>query len=414
MENEAACRGDPMDWRGDRQSVEELNQILTTHLGQVRDIIKKECQTIIGTLECAAIPEQRSSTGFPGGSLTRKLSSRDGPGPAAAPATDQAPLPGASLEREVDDLKVRLATKESELDQARSQVKDATDKQENMKRQLFQEQYRAKELQDKLANLRGILTKAPSGIILDGDVQAKFMEVRNLAHMVVRKLYSRERISSAGDRSNESRSFFEPFVSKRIPSQYFENRFRGKVFDILDENLLSRPQFGLGHKDHKLERRLTEIEQDWKNLQIAVRYPREMADWRLATLKCVELMRTEPDAPKETFERIWDFMLPALTTNHEDEERGRAALVKLCEEAYSLAIMTRKSRDTFIMEKPPHRALLSEWTDCVEEFAHESIRHGEFTGKIQFCLFGGLSKIPEEHPGAKIVLEKAQVVVIGT
>ncbi|KAF4442544.1 hypothetical protein F53441_11705 [Fusarium austroafricanum] len=405
MDNEAVGRGDPMDC--DRQLSDELDQILKTHLGQVRNIVRTEYQTIIGTLERGTIPEQRSSTGFPGGSFDR-------PGPAAAPGTDQAPIPGASLEREVDDLKVRLATKESELDQARSQVEEATDKQENMERQLFEERYRNKELQEQVTKLRGILTKAPGGIIMDGDVTAKFMEVRNLAHMVVRKLYSSERISSPGNRNDESRSFFEPFVLKHIPSQYFENHFRGKVFDILDRNLFSRPQFGLGREDHKLERRLTQIEQDWKNLQIAVRYPKEMADWRLATLKCVELMRTKPDAPKETFEDIWDFMLPALTTNRGDEERGQASLVRLCEEAYSLAIMMRKSRDTFIVEKPPNRALLSEWADCAEEFANESIGHSASTGDILFCLFGGLSKIPEDHPTSKIVLEKAQVVVFGT
>jgi hypothetical protein len=111
-----------------------------------------------------------------------------------------------------------------------------------------------------------------------------------------------------------------------------------------------------------------------------------------------------------TAKMIWDFMRPLLlqSTSHQELEN---LLIKLCMDAFSLAIDLRRSKHIYKFEEPASGQVVDQ--DEVEPQASEKdLEQGLGVPRIAFSLSSALVKYPAHSLGERVVLEKAHVVIL--
>jgi hypothetical protein len=126
-------------------------------------------------------------------------------------------------------------------------------------------------------------------------------------------------------------------------------------------------------------------------------------------------MNMKEDISTFTAERIFKFFTPLISpkVTIREEEEFRAMILKLCQSAFALRMMMRRSKEGYRCE-----GLVAEKTtrlvDC-EDFAEpqfvENGKQNEGSDEIAYCLFGALTKHPEYKVEGRKVLEKAHVVM---
>ncbi len=97
-----------------------------------------------------------------------------------------------------------------------------------------------------------------------------------------------------------------------------------------------------------------------------------------------------------------------------DATELQAHIRKVCDNAFKLAMVMRRSRDGYKCETPPVEkgaCLLAEFDTLVEPMSVEGGKNTENSGHIAYTLFGALTKHPASQADGPRVLEKAQVVM---
>lgn len=93
----------------------------------------------------------------------------------------------------------------------------------------------------------------------------------------------------------------------------------------------------------------------------------------------------------------------------------RELYLSLCRDAFNFTLLLRRCRDLYKCESPmPDTKLVSNDADAQdrEPSLNGTIEHSNSDDRdIAFVLFGALVKYPELDPEARLVLEKAHVVV---
>jgi hypothetical protein len=139
-----------------------------------------------------------------------------------------------------------------------------------------------------------------------------------------------------------------------------------------------------------------------------------VANWRIATLNCVEQLKFEEKQLSIQVARyINDFFKPLISAeaNANDKHGLETKVVALCKDAFTLRIAMRKSKGNYRCEVLPHGTLQSKNEDIAEAMEVEGGKDAERSDVIMFTLFGALTKQPEDTAKEKIVLEKAHVVL---
>jgi hypothetical protein len=137
-----------------------------------------------------------------------------------------------------------------------------------------------------------------------------------------------------------------------------------------------------------------------------------VADWRIATLNCVEQLKfEEKQLSIRVAQYINDFFKPLISVgaNAHDKQKLEKKVVTLCEDAFTLRIAMRKSKGNYRCEVLGSGALQSKNEDIAEAMEVEG--GNKPSDVILFTLFGALTKQPEDMAKEKIVLEKAHVVL---
>jgi hypothetical protein len=128
-------------------------------------------------------------------------------------------------------------------------------------------------------------------------------------------------------------------------------------------------------------------------------------------MRCAELLGGQTKLPESTATLIWDFMVPILPQSKTAEKEADKLIRKLCDDAFNLAILMRKSKDKYIVGAPKENTLMSSFEGAEPQ---DTERGGPTVSRespvIAFCLFGALIKRPEHNPDERMVLEPAHVV----
>lgn len=138
-------------------------------------------------------------------------------------------------------------------------------------------------------------------------------------------------------------------------------------------------------------------------------------EWRAATMKVTDHFRDDQRSLSRHYQGlIWEFFEVFETNGPEAEEKGKAMLEQLCNDATDLSLLMRKAKDQFFVQHMHETVgkLISEYEATVEEEVSEPIGSRDLQAQtVAYILAGALVKVSKENPKENQVLEPAQAVV---
>ncbi|RDL33957.1 uncharacterized protein BP5553_08325 [Venustampulla echinocandica] len=276
-----------------------------------------------------------------------------------------------------------------------------------------------KKLAEQAAKFRSIIlnqTSSSGEAIDDSRITTPFIDIRGQIQRIVFKHYSpvqKPRPLSASA-TQKQREFFD-FWEQGLSQAQLKNRTRAVIFELLNENLLSHPCFGLDDFEPagQLESALAGFEVALGS--VSQGHESEIIEWRTRTIKCARLLNApESTRPEKVAELIWSFMAPILppkTPAYADAyEDLRELLLRLCTCTLNLTLLMRGCKDNFKCETPKAGQDFAD--EDAEAQVSERVGSQDAEGsKIAFALAGAIVKYPENRPEDRVILEKAHVVV---
>ncbi|KAG6236946.1 hypothetical protein E4U25_003214 [Claviceps purpurea] len=189
---------------------------------------------------------------------------------------------------------------------------------------------------------------------------------------------------------------------------------RASIFRSIHYFILNKDIFGLAEScspdQHDSEVRLDHALGDFEGLLRAKKVTNKfISDWRLATFKCVETFGHAPgDASVARFD-IWKILLPFHKPG-QDVSKLYTDIQQLCDNAFTLRLLTRQSDDRYQFEIPEDGVEYDPTEGSVE--AYGVIGGAEESNIIAIAFCGALVKYTvNEDTEISCVLEPAQVVV---
>ncbi|KAI4227922.1 MAG: hypothetical protein LQ349_006634 [Xanthoria aureola] len=189
---------------------------------------------------------------------------------------------------------------------------------------------------------------------------------------------------------------------------------RGKIFEMINRELISARSFGVSQSEH-----------DLKDFEISLEGSKALshsalAEWRSRTIECGASLGEKSKGPGETSKDVLDFMDPYVSATTVASAVSLDLLKKtmgeLCDKAYSLSLLLRRSK----------KATFQIWTAKAENVVtgpvEANVSCQEFDGPAKaeilgsravMTIFGGLVKVPGDTAGGQIVLERSHVVCSG-
>ncbi|KAH8595948.1 hypothetical protein B0O99DRAFT_671908 [Bisporella sp. PMI_857] len=316
------------------------------------------------------------------------------------------------LTARIDSLSLELGEKKSEIDQLKW---NAEIQQQNFNAQLYNEQQKFRQLNERIANLRSMLIKPSTVHVIDSAVIAKFSSLASQIIRIVRGTYGDKLVSPLSQTNQVQYEFFSPWKQFKRPKKYLANRVRGEIFNILCVRIISRPFFGYDRTLSKYDEDLETLEGFfWKKLK--KENLKDFVEWRSASIKCGELVKGETkmsdsNIAADTAQYIWEFLKPLEIKDAAAGKKCQELLLKLCEDALALSALMRSARDVFRVLKKFEGPLTGHLEFADEEADEKADSKDTPVGDVAFCLFGALVKRTEEDPLKLITLEKARLVV---
>jgi uncharacterized protein (UPF0335 family) len=141
-------------------------------------------------------------------------------------------------------------------------------------------------------------------------------------------------------------------------------------------------------------------------------------EWRIQTIECIEQLGHQSQSASNAAEDIFEFFSPILSKGGgpRSEAELRTNLQELCETAYKLRMMMRKSKEGYRCVMPDiddsNKNLLSEYEHLAEELGVEGGKNNEGSNEIAYFLSAALVKqrgdLTDDKP---MVLEKGYVIL---
>lgn len=162
------------------------------------------------------------------------------------------------LRREVESSHASLAKLQHENSALRAEYSSSKEGHENIRRELAQERLKSAELESKTANLRSMLIPTNETQLSDGEVIAKFASLRSQILKLVKTVWSHE--FKDVHVTEEQSMILSPFATDEIDLRYLDNRLRGVVFSILNDQIFGVRHYGLDEKRAGLSKTLRKVE----------------------------------------------------------------------------------------------------------------------------------------------------------
>ena len=266
----------------------------------------------------------------------------------------------------------------------------------------------------------------------DDKIHDLFVELRGLIQGIVHRHYvvqGHKKLTSHNNPWFDRQKRFRDNLKGLRSEQMQKFWMRGKIFELINRELLSARSFGVSQSEHYLE----DFENSLEGSK-AGRFPPKqhlsigsltlgllssvsrsaLAEWRSRTIECGAFLGENSKWPGETCQDVLDFMDPYLSaTTVASHEQLKKSMRGLCDKAYSLSLLMRRSKKaTFQIWTAKADSILTgpiEVNASCQEF--DGPATAEILGsRVVMTIFGGLVKIPDESVSGHIVLERSHVV----
>ncbi|KAL8979282.1 MAG: hypothetical protein Q9205_005343 [Flavoplaca limonia] len=311
------------------------------------------------------------------------------------------------LRVEKKDLEDDLATSRVHLAASRKETTDA--KVSNRK------------LLEQNTRYRSIITNSGSDEmeVPDTKIHGQFVELRDLIQRIVHRHYAGQcnrKLDSHHNRWFEGQKRFRDDLKSLGSEALQQFHMRGKIFEFVNDDLLSARSFGIG----KLEEELNEFEKALdksKKDGVLLVPPADLAEWRCRTIECGALLGERSKWPGDTCKDIVDFMDPFLSTvtigSGASNEQLFKSVRELCDKAYGLSVLLRRNKKaTFQISILKHDTVVTTLVEAkVSCQSYDGPWKPDILGsRIAITIFGGLVKIPESSSDDRLILEKSHVI----
>jgi hypothetical protein len=246
----------------------------------------------------------------------------------------------------------------------------------------------------------------------DEEIGAKFSGLRNRIHTIARSnLFSMTLEKPLFKKETDMVKFYEAWGKLSLEKDR-RTRIKAQIFDILHRHILDDTCFGL----NGLSEEFSHIESGLASFEYAMEGYRNqvgsdtIANWRIATLNCIEKLKFEEKTSKGVADYIYKFFEPLIPKGAKQNERNTlfSNIVALCKDAFTLRIAMRKSKGNYKCEVLPYGRSLSMNEDIAMNIGVEGGENNEASDVIMFTLFGALTK---NFEGTKRVVEHAYVIL---
>lgn len=143
----------------------------------------------------------------------------------------------------------------------------------------------------------------------------------------------------------------------------------------------------------------------------------DVAEWRKRTIACASWLKIESTRPRAAATYISEFMEPLLPTPSKSGVQATPPLdrlmLQLCEKAYQLTLILRRSKSKYTYETIKRGAVVDEYNiSDISPQAFDVPGLDEPLGaSVAFTIFGALVKYPDMTPNERHVLERSHVVL---
>ncbi|KAG6068537.1 hypothetical protein E4U32_000362 [Claviceps aff. humidiphila group G2b] len=242
--------------------------------------------------------------------------------------------------------------------------------------------------------------------ISDDEIRQRFLNIRQQIQAIVNNLaYDKTRRFMPRAAGNEDKfRLYQQYNSYSPEDRVFF--MRAAVSQIVFHFILSRDAFGLTGSVQSVDQFLG----DFEGLLRTEKVTNEViSDWRLATFKCIESFSAAPHDKSNARVEIRRFLLPLLISERNLMDIG-AEIDRLCDNAFALRLLTRKSGDRYHFDGPTRGLEYVPAKGTAEICA--VLGGGEVSNFVEFSICGALIKHSgNEESEVTCVLEPAHVVV---
>ncbi|KAG6172010.1 hypothetical protein E4U11_006683 [Claviceps purpurea] len=302
---------------------------------------------------------------------------------------------------EADTLEARLQSCETQMQQERTKARERVAGLTMSMQQLEDEKAKLREV---------ILGNSAKQKISDDDIRQRFANLRQqiqaLANSPAYDLQQLYAVRSPARHLEVEWNLFSP--ADRV------FHMRSVVYGIIHRYILNRDIFGLEEsripRENNREMHLDHALGDFEGLLRENEVKGTLiSDWRRATLKCIETFRPASRDRSAAGAHIWN-ALRVFARDGQDSSKLLLEIHRLCDNAFTLRLLTRQSDDRYQFELPEAGVEYDPTEGSVE--AYGVIGGGKESNIIAIPFCGALMKYTVNgDTEMSCVLEPAQVVV---
>ncbi|KAG6229156.1 hypothetical protein E4U26_000501 [Claviceps purpurea] len=250
--------------------------------------------------------------------------------------------------------------------------------------------------------------------ISDDEIRQRFVYMRQSIQSVVNNLKTRDFISFIAVNDFESR-LHQCYNSYSPKDRIF--LVRSVLYQIIDESILKGDAFGLaGSVRVPPQYNLEALDQSLSGFEDLLRATKvtnkAISDWRIATFQCIEGFSAAPQNNSDARGRIRRLLFPLLDSDFSKQDwlKSSTKIDQLCDDAFSLRLLTRKSGDQYEFQEPGNGQVFSPTKGVVE--VRGALGGSEVSNIVAFSICGALIKYTlNEGTWTEYFLEPAHVVV---
>ncbi|MCJ1395586.1 hypothetical protein MMC18_008472 [Xylographa bjoerkii] len=334
------------------------------------------------------------------------------------PATSarQANMEQEILERKFNELQVRTTELDAEKESTHQENRRYQKQVQDLQTRVRELEINKRKVQEQNVKLREIIIKGggSDNEPLDSDIITKFSELRGQIQKIVHKYYHQSclmrplPIVKAQDRLfDRQKAFYRGTEYNSLTEDIRRLRVRGKMFQLLYENLFDDPCFGL---NEKYEDRFADFELLLRKCEN--RSQAEIVEWRRRTVECASWLAQQSQRPERAAIYIEDFMQPLVSPQPKTatESPYQRDLLTLCTDASKLALRWRGCKADYRVEFYKDGTPVD---SASEGGISEQAFNGPFLDRrqrfIDFTISGSLVK-EDSASGERYILERSHVV----
>jgi hypothetical protein len=333
---------------------------------------------------------------------------------------------------------------EERLQMASQELAASVAKEANLRNELLALKRDFARLEMKEVQFRDIIiSNAATQQVTDQEVIQAFSELRQTVQQLAKNQafdLAQTPLLVPPDAKQSDKHFYKKIQG--LPPKDVNSRVRMRIWEIVYSYILSQTVFGLkkarnydieGEDGNRflwdIEEGLTDFEDYLKAskkglvstatkihlLTCLLVSNRMIADWRVCTLQCIDLMELPGGYSSHVVNRMYSCFAPLISKNATKSLRDELGekMLNVCTKAVALKMMMQHSKEGYNVQTVNLKEYPS-YSNCrhfMESMGVEDGRASDASDDIAYVLFGVLMKYPMDTVGDNKVLLKAEVIL---